>query len=129
MSKKHRACSTCPFVRGTTNIGSAEWLREIIEMFKGPSGSHTCHRSDPQADGYIAGQPHQCVGFLALTRNEGDKLATPDAYLAYVNGDIDPGSLPQDECFSTALEMIEHHGRAILKEFEPELKRMGYALK
>jgi hypothetical protein len=64
-----KPCSTCPFVIGSTNHGSPDWLKDVLGLAIHNKGKHTCHRSDPKADGYIKGQPIDCSGFEMLKVN------------------------------------------------------------
>ena len=62
-------CKTCPFIKNTQNFGRADWLVDVKRLFENHSLKHSCHVTDPQADGYINGQPRDCVGIKQLYIN------------------------------------------------------------
>lgn len=99
-----KPCNTCPFVKAHRLDGSPDWLRDVINFRrKDPFFSHTCHKTDPKADGYVgAKKARECAGHLMIMFNQME--GTPGRGGVYNSHD----------------EMIERYLRKFLgdKEFE-----------
>lgn len=68
------ACSTCPFRKKAKIIGARDYLIDVARMLLHKRVNHSCHRTDPEADGYVGGEKKQCLGILKVLDNEiGDK--------------------------------------------------------
>ena len=73
----NKPCNTCPFLKNTINIGSEEWMKDVFALVQlGLAGVHTCHKTDANADGYVAGEKRPCGGIklLAINSNIGFHL-------------------------------------------------------
>lgn len=69
-----RPCGDCPFMKSSPLAGSPDWLRDILEYHvKDQYFEHTCHKTDPKADGYVGGKKRECKGHLFVIMNEHDK--------------------------------------------------------
>jgi len=66
-----KPCSDCPFVVSTPLSGSVEWLEDVFKATM-PEGSmmHSCHKTDPRADGYVRGKARMCSGYIQMLENE-----------------------------------------------------------
>jgi hypothetical protein len=66
------ACSNCPFKKSTALIGSPDWLRDVFDMHtRDKFFHHTCHKTDPKADGYMgAKKKTECGGHIIMMINE-----------------------------------------------------------
>ena len=71
---KSKTCNTCPFVKAHKLEGSPEWLGDVIKAMKvNKYFTHTCHKTDPVADGYIGSKKViECQGHLRILFNEMD---------------------------------------------------------
>lgn len=69
-----KACKDCPFKRSSPLNGSPEWLKDVLELnAKDPFFHHTCHKTDPKADGYVGGEKvMECGGHVQMMMNEID---------------------------------------------------------
>ena len=68
-----KACNECPFYRKNKLEGSPEWLKDILWFNRtNPDFSHTCHKTDPKADGYVGGKTRECVGHITMMMNRYD---------------------------------------------------------
>lgn len=108
-------CNDCPFVKDNPKLGSPDWLGDVIRGHRRPGFSHTCHKTDPNADGFTgAKKTLPCRGFSRIKSN--DLLKTPGAGGVYKSVD----------------EMIEAYlvqwlGRDLFDKMKAEskLKRLG----
>lgn len=108
-------CNDCPFVKENPKLGSPEWLGDVIMGHRGPGFSHTCHKTDPKADGFVGGKTKLlCAGFERIKENR--RMKTPGAGGVYESLDV----------------MIEEYlvhwlGRDLFEKCkaEAELKRLG----
>lgn len=95
-------CSDCPFVRKNPLNGSPEWLRDVLTLSeKNPYFTHTCHKTDPNADGFVGGSKVvECKGHLQIIFNEMDSTPSKGgvynsikemgrAYLAHWQAELD----------------------------------------
>lgn len=64
------ACKTCPFRKKAKIIGSREYLIDVFGLLYHGSLKHSCHRTDPKADGYVGGETKQCLGILKVADND-----------------------------------------------------------
>ncbi len=54
--------------------GSPDWLTDVLEFnLRNKYFEHTCHKTDPNADGYVGGKKRECKGHLTMIMNQGDK--------------------------------------------------------
>lgn len=69
-----KTCSDCPFVKSSPLVGSHEWLEDIIKIgARDPYFKHSCHKTDPNADGYVGGKKkRECKGHMKMMFNEMD---------------------------------------------------------
>lgn len=65
-----KACNTCPFIEGSQNTGSPDWLQDVLYLRMADKTGHTCHKTDSNACGYIGGEKRQCNGILMVEANE-----------------------------------------------------------
>lgn len=63
-------CNTCPFRRHTENTGVIDWAYDVYRMIRMSKFSHTCHKTDPNADGYVRGEAQQCAGIGLVNAND-----------------------------------------------------------
>lgn len=69
---RNKPCNTCPFVKKNELLGSPEWLTDVMRSMKiNRYFTHTCHKTDPVADGFIgAKKVIECRGHLQVLFNE-----------------------------------------------------------
>lgn len=67
-------CNTCPFLKKTPLEGAPDWLKDVIRLHKqDPFFNHTCHKTDPKADGYVGGKKvTSCAGHIQMIMNAVD---------------------------------------------------------
>lgn len=70
-----KTCGDCPFMKSSPLVGSPDWLRDVLEFHTNNKYfEHTCHKTDPNADGYVGGKKKkECKGHLLMMMNESDK--------------------------------------------------------
>ncbi len=80
-----KPCNDCPFLKRSPLNGSPEWLTEILELgLKNPFFEHSCHKTDPKADGYKkGGKKKECSGYIQMLMNQCD--GTPGLHGVYEN--------------------------------------------
>lgn len=83
---KRKPCNDCPFLKATPLAGSPDWLRDVMEVGRrNPFFTHSCHKTDPQACGYVGKKSRECAGHLRMIFNDLDK--TPGLGGVYDNRD------------------------------------------
>lgn len=65
-----KTCNDCPFMIETKSIGNVDWLKDVLHLAIHNSNNHTCHKTDPNADGYIGGEKRICNGIKMLNAND-----------------------------------------------------------
>lgn len=75
-----KSCNDCPFMKSSPLNGSPDWLKDVMRFHHAdPYFSHSCHKTDPGADGFVPGKKNlkkrECAGHLAMICN--DHLKTP----------------------------------------------------
>lgn len=72
-----KPCTDCPFKVSSSLEGSPEWLKDIVKIRKlggEEYGSHSCHQTDPNADGYKGSKKkRECMGYLTMIMNKYDE--------------------------------------------------------
>lgn len=103
----NKPCSTCPFREGTTNYGAIDWLQDVMIGIKSGQMTHTCHKTDPAADGYVRGdQVQHCSGYLGMLKKSFGDL--PIALKAKLAGDVKLEDIPTRGIFYIR-QFIRHH--------------------
>lgn len=114
-----KPCNTCPFLKGTENLGALDWLKDIAEGVKRGSLSHSCHKTDPKADGYVGhkeGKDSVCVGFLGMIKKISLDCIDPKINKAMVEGRFDFADVPTEGCFESFSAFAQHHLAPHLKK-------------
>lgn len=79
-----KPCNDCPFIVKTPLAGSPDWALDVLLRYKTQSlgFKHTCHKTDPVADGFVGGKAvRQCAGFARIKTNEAAGIQVfKDAY-------------------------------------------------
>jgi len=67
-----KPCNTCPFLTDSTNFGCREWVIDVARLYvHGKTEAHTCHKTDPNADGYVKGDGEKkCDGIKMIGIND-----------------------------------------------------------
>lgn len=70
-----KPCKDCPFIKKNPMKGSPEWLSDVFHAHrKNPFFRHTCHKTDPNADGYEGRKKvRECYGHITMVANELDQ--------------------------------------------------------
>lgn len=70
-----KACNDCPFMKSSPLSGAPDWLTDVLKMTaKDEYFRHTCHKTDPNADGYNGAKKiRECAGHLMMMMNVFDK--------------------------------------------------------
>ena len=68
-----KPCNDCPFKVSSGFEGAPDWLEDVMKAHRAGNLSHSCHKTDPEADGF-AGAPikRECVGLLTIEMNDYD---------------------------------------------------------
>lgn len=99
------ACRTCPFRSDIPLVGRGDWLLDVIKGFKTENLSHSCHATDPAADGYLGARKKQhCIGILGMMKNM-DTCISQDAIHALVEGSLDWEKVPTKNIWKDLNEM------------------------
>lgn len=107
-----KACNSCPFLKGTENLGAVDWLQDVMAGIKRQCLSHSCHKTDPKADGYVGhkvGKGSVCVGFLGMMKKTKFVCIDPDIIRRVIDGSFDFADVPTDDCFQSLGEFAVHH--------------------
>lgn len=66
-----KPCNNCPFMKSSPLDGAPDWLREVLELHAADEYfTHTCHKTDPNADGYSGkSKVRECAGHLTIMMN------------------------------------------------------------
>ncbi len=100
-----KPCETCPFRKDIPLDGAPDWALDVLRGFDRGNISHTCHKSDPNADGFKGGKRKQhCIGILGMMKKM-DTCISAEAISAMVTGDLDWGEVPTDNCWNSVKEM------------------------
>ena len=69
-----KPCGDCPFVKKTPLDGAPDWVTEVINLDReNPYFHHSCHKTDPNADGYKgAKKKTHCSGHMQMMFNSID---------------------------------------------------------
>ena len=69
-----KPCKECPFVKATSLAGAPDWLEDVMKLgMTGKDFTHSCHITDPDADGFRGGKKRECTGHVHMIMNEHDK--------------------------------------------------------
>ncbi len=70
-----KSCNDCPFMKSSPLAGSPEWLNDVLLHAKNnPTFTHTCHKTDPKADGYNGSKEvRECRGHVRMLMNGFDR--------------------------------------------------------
>lgn len=111
-----KPCDSCPFRKDVPLIGAPDWVLDVAKGFAAKSLSHSCHKSDPNADGFVGGKRKQhCIGILGVMKNMGD-CYSHDAIMALVRGELEWESVPTENCWGDIKEML----KAYLEKYRAE---------
>lgn len=114
-----KPCSDCPFVIKNELKGAPDWLADVFYGHTlNASFRHTCHKTDPDADGYVRGEAKSCVGFSLFTMNAASKRHIfKEAYpnletlmMSYLKNWIDTGLIKD---------------KKIIEQFNKNIKRVS----
>ena len=114
---KKRPCNSCPFLKETSNYGHIDWIEDVIAGIKNKSLTHTCHKTDPKADGYIGhkeGKESVCIGFTAMIKAFNNDCYDPRISKALIFGDFDWNDIETENVFQDPKEMLKHHLNQII---------------
>lgn len=69
-----KPCDDCPFITSSPLEGSPEWLEDVlVNHAKDEFFRHTCHKTDPKADGYKGSRKvRYCSGHISVMMNSLD---------------------------------------------------------
>lgn len=107
-----KACQDCPFKKATPiHSGVAQDLPALAGHIEMGSFMHSCHKTDPDSDGYNAdykGQIQHCAGAIVMLKKMG-----PDyGQVAWIGRRDKIAAIPDDaEIFESAAKMFNHYAR------------------
>lgn len=69
-----KPCNDCPFKKSSPLVGAPDWVKDVaVRNLEDEYFSHSCHKTDPKADGFVGGQKViECAGRLRMLFNEMD---------------------------------------------------------
>ena len=111
-------CNDCPFKKNAPfHNGIVKDLPQYIKDMDKGEFAHTCHKTDPRADGYKEGyaeRPQHCVGAIHMLKLEEIQPGT----LEFLCRDIDGFDKLKggDDCFKNKKEMIRHYIKLIKRK-------------
>lgn len=110
---KIKPCSTCPFRKDTTNYGRLDYLQDLFfGVFIKGAINHTCHKTDPNADGYINHSVRKksvCWGFVSVCLKSGATIENEDATSEMAESEINHNMIDGSETFDSIVEFFKHH--------------------
>lgn len=102
-----KPCTTCPFRKDVPLDGAVDWALDVAKGFDRKNLSHSCHNTDPNADGFKGGKKKQhCIGILGMMKNMGNTCISSEAAHALVTGELDWGDIPTENCWGSVKEMM-----------------------
>lgn len=106
-----RPCDDCPFRKNAPmHNGIIRALPEMAKAYKKKWLVHSCHKTDPRADGYtglVENKIQHCAGMMAMYKKEFDDVTYP----AVLYGKVDPESYSVDTTgtFDNLSEMLSYY--------------------
>lgn len=101
-----KPCETCPFRKDIPLDGAPDWALDVLKGFVRGALSHSCHKTDPNADGFKGGKRKQhCIGILGVMKNMGNICISGEAAHALVTGELDWDKVPTENCWKDIREM------------------------
>lgn len=119
---KMKPCNTCPFRKNSPNHGSAEWLIDVMKGLMAKNLEHSCHKTDPNADGYVghqAGKDSICIGAVAMIKADSNRCYDNRVKRAIFEGRMDWDDVSTEGVFQRCRDFVKHH----LRPFEKEVPR------
>lgn len=111
--KKIKPCATCPFRKDTANYGRIDYLQDVfVGVFIRKSIRHTCHKTDPKADGYVNHTPTKrsvCWGFVSTDLKSNARTENVDAFIEMSAMNIDHSMIDGSETFDSIHDFFAHH--------------------
>src|SRR5262249_11379171 len=101
-----KPCETCPFRSDIPLDGAPAWVNDILKGAGKGTLQHSCHRSDPKADGYKGAKKTQhCIGYLGFLKNiRGAPSA--EVFMAALRGELDWNAVPTEGIWKSMDEMM-----------------------
>lgn len=63
-------CNDCPFKKPFKENGALDWITDVFNLDRiGGFFQHSCHKTDPRADGFVGGKKRECVGAATIHMN------------------------------------------------------------
>lgn len=101
-----KPCDSCPFRSDIPLDGAPDWALDVLRGIRRGNLAHSCHKTDPKADGYRGTSKTQhCMGFLGLMKNIG-QISGSEAMLAMVRGELDWDKIPTEGIWKSVDEML-----------------------
>jgi len=101
-----KPCDSCPFLKTVPLDGAPDWALDVARGFWAKSITHSCHKSDPNADGFVGVKRTQhCIGILGVMKNTGN-IYSQDAVRALVTGELDWDKVPTESCWDSPKQMM-----------------------
>ena len=112
-----KPCRTCPFLENSENYGNSDWFIDVCEQLEKEQLTHSCHRTDPRADGYVNhkdGKDSICWGAVGMLKAEKNSCQDSRVMMMLVEGTIDWGNVETKDCFKSVKSFLKHHSWVLL---------------
>lgn len=121
-----KQCADCPFHKRSPLNGSADWFVDVMRGWKNDNLDHTCHVTDPKADGYKGGTKKQCIGFLGLQKIE-DHVVSQEALSAMATGELEWCAVSTDGIYRFE-EMVLAYAKKYKLFGAQKLRQLAWAI-
>lgn len=121
MKPKLRPCNSCPFRKDTKNFGRSDWLIDVMQALRAGGLTHSCHKTDPNADGYVGhkvGKESICMGAVAMLKAETNNVQDRKFLMLLIQNKADWECVDSGEVFHDSKEFVRHHLKGILTDVE-----------
>ena len=113
-----KICKECPFTKGAPmHAGIVKALPEYHSRIERSVFSHSCHRTDPNADGYdfnYKGMIQHCAGATILCFKDKDCSGQVELILVERAGKLDRSKLNmQAPVFDSFIQMVRYYANMI----------------
>lgn len=122
---KTRACNTCPFRKNCKTIGAADWLSDVVRGLIHGNFHHSCHKTDPKADGYVGhkeGKESICMGIVGMMKAFNGSITDSRVVHAIAQKKLTFEDISTKDLFQNPEEMFMHHFKKISPKEAAEIQ-------